>query len=101
MAAARHMREYLAHHLYGTARLDDVRVVKDKHYRKVALLVVTPDGYLRPQLAVDIVHDLAPLCTAVVKEVVEYVLMTAHEIEERAVCVVCRISDRETGEHQQ
>ena len=26
---------------------------------------------------------------------VVYYIMTAHEIEERAVCVVCRISDRE------
>ena len=63
--------------------------------------MVSPDNNLRPQLAVDIVHYLAPFCTPVVKEVVEHVLMAAYELEERTVGVVCRIGDREAGEHQQ
>ena len=84
----------------GTACLDDVCIVKDEYYRQIALLVVSPDDNLRPQLTVDIVHDLTPHCTTVVKEVVEYVLMAAYELEEWAVCVVCRIGNGETGEHQ-
>ena len=101
MAAVRHVREYLAHHLYAAAGLDDVRVVENEHRGQFALPVVAPDGDLRPQLAVDVVHDLAPLRLPVVQEPVEHVLVAAYELEKRRVCIVCGICHAEAREHQQ
>lgn len=95
------MREYPAHHLYAAAGLDDVRVVEDEHRGQLALPVVAPDRDLRPQLAVDVVHDLASLRLPVVQELVEHVLVAAHELEKRRVCIVSGIGHAEAREHQQ
>lgn len=100
VAAARDMGEYLADKLYGTAGLDDVRVVKDEYYWQVALLMVTPDGDLLPELTVDVVHDLAPSGPSVVEEIVEYVLVAAGIPEKRGFCIVGGIGNAETGEQQ-
>ena len=56
---------------------------------------------LLPQLAVDVVHYLAPFCPPVVKEIIEDVLVAAHEFEKRRVHIVGGIGDGEHGEHQQ
>lgn len=101
VAAVRHVREYPAHHLYAVAGLDDVRVVEDEHRGQLALLVVAPDGDLSPQLAVDVVHDLAPLRLPVVQELIEHVLVAAHKPEKGRVSVACGIGNAEAREHQQ
>ena len=97
----RHMGEYPAHHLYCVAGLDDVRVVKYENGREAAFLEIAPNGYLRPQLTIDIVHYLAPFCPTVVKEIIEDVLVAAHKFEKWRVHIVGRVGDGEHGEHQQ
>jgi len=101
MSAVRHMREYLARHLYCVAGFDDVRVVEYEHRGKAALLEVVPYGYLCPKLAVDVVHDPAPFRPSVVQEIVEHVLVAIHKFEKRRVHVMGWIGYGKHWEHQQ
>ena len=60
--------------LHMAACLGEVRIVN--HQAGVVRLVVTADGDLRPELADDVVHQLAPVDTAVVEELIEHIFTT-------------------------
>ncbi len=60
--------------LHAAPRLGEVRVIN--HQASIVRLVVTADDDLRPKLADDVVHQLAPVGTAVVEELIEHIFTT-------------------------
>ena len=60
--------------LHATPRLGEVRVIN--HQASIVRLMVTADDDLRPKLADDVVHQLAPVGTAVVEELIEHIFTT-------------------------
>ena len=60
--------------LHSASRLGKVRVIN--HQARVVRLVVTAGDDLRPELADDMVHQLAPVSTAIVEELIEHIFTT-------------------------
>ena len=60
--------------LHATPCLREVRVVN--HQAGIARLVVAADDDLRPKLVDDVVHQLAPVGTAIVEELIEHIFAT-------------------------
>ena len=60
--------------LHAATRLGEVRVVN--HQAGIVRLMVTADDDLRPELADDMVHQPAPVRTAIVEELIEHVFTT-------------------------
>lgn len=60
--------------LHAASRLGEVRVIN--HQASIVRLVVTADDDLSPKLADDVVHQLAPVGTAVVEELIEHIFAT-------------------------
>ena len=58
---------------YG-ARLGEVRVIN--HQTGIVRLVVTADDDFSPKLADNMVHQLAPVGTAIVEELIEHIFTT-------------------------
>ena len=61
--------------LHTAPRLGEVRVIN--HQAGIVRLMVTADDDLRPKLADDVVHQLAPVGTAAVEELIEHIFTTA------------------------
>ena len=57
--------------LHTTAGLREVRIIN--HQAGIFRLVVTADNNLRPKLADNMVHQLAPVGTAIVEELIEHI----------------------------
>ena len=60
--------------LHTTAGLREVRIIN--HQAGIFRLVVTADNNLRPKLADNMVHQLAPVGAAIVEELIEHIFTT-------------------------
>ena len=60
--------------LHAATRLGEVRVIN--HQARVVRLMVTANEDLRPKLADEVVHQLAPVGTAIVEELIEHIFTT-------------------------
>jgi len=60
--------------LHAAPRLGEIRIVN--HQAGIVKLVVTADDNLSPKLAGNMVHQLAPVGTAIVEELIEHVFTT-------------------------